>query len=123
MRLTVLNWIKDEATPFVGRAIEFLFRTILFLLPLGVYLFLLQGRSKASSINSISVYTNEESKFQHIFPGFILVSISPNSLNEALLKAKSSFQSWVERNKYLLAFMFMSVIVGIMMLSYIKGGN
>lgn len=123
MKLTVLQWIKDETVPFIGRVIEALFRTVLFFLPLGVYLFLLQSRSKASSINSISVFTNENSKFQHVFPGFILVSISPNSLNEAVLRVRNNFQNWVEHNKYLLAFLFMAVIVGIMMLSYIKGGN
>lgn len=123
MKLTVLQWIKDETVPFVGKCIEFLFRTILFFLPLGVYLFLLQGRSKASSINSISVFTNEGSKFQHIFPGFILVSINPSSFNDAVTRAKASFQAWVNNNKYILAFLFMSTVVMLMALSYIKGGN
>ena len=57
MKLTVLEWIKDGAIPLIGKGIELTFRLILFFLPLGAYMCLLQLRSKASSIRSISAYT------------------------------------------------------------------
>lgn len=122
MKLTVLEWIKEGAIPLIGRGIELGFRLILFILPLGVYMCLLQLRSKASSITSISTYTEDNSRFQHIFPGFILVSINPDSLTSFVKKANSNFQLWVNSNKYTLSFLFMAMIVGLMVLSYIKGG-
>lgn len=121
MQLTVLKWIGEKSVRVLGRVIESIFRTILFLLPLGVYMLLLQRR-KASSITSISVYTNERSQFQHVFPGFILVSVEPESLSKFLTKVHNDFQSWVQRNKYALAFLFMSIIVTLMVLTYIRGG-
>ena len=122
MKLTVLEWIKEGAIPLIGRGIELGFRLILFILPLGVYMCLLQLRSKASSITSISTYTEDNSRFQHIFPGFILVSINPDSLTSFVKKVNSNFQLWVNSNKYTLSFLFMAMIVGLMVLSYIKGG-
>ena len=122
MKLTVLEWIKEGAIPLIGKGIELGFRLILFILPLGVYMCLLQLRSKASSITSISAYTEDNSRFQHIFPGFILVSINPDSLTSFIKKANSNFQLWINNNKYTLSFLFMAMIVGLMVLSYIKGG-
>ena len=122
MQLTVLTWLKDSSIRTLGRTIEFTFRLILCLLPLGVYLLLIQKRSKASSINTISVYTKEYSKWQHVFPGFILVSIEPDALNMFLTNLNNTIQNWINKNKYLLAFLFMLTIVSLMIVSYIKGG-
>lgn len=120
MRLTVLNWFKDELLPFAGRCIEFLFRIILCLLPLGVYLILIQKRKKASKVSSLTTFTTDNSVWQHVFPGFLLVAVEPTILSTYLNKKKTEFQNWVERNKYLLATIFMSIIVGIMLFSYIQ---
>lgn len=123
MELKILKEIGKVAVPFLGRIVEFTFRVILCLLPLGVYMVILQKRVKASSTTSISVYTNETSKFQHVFPGFLLVSVNPDTLNNFLTKVHNNFQSWIQRNKYILAFLFMATIVGLMILSYIRGGS
>ena len=122
MKLTVLTWLKDSSIGFIGRTIELIFRSILCILPLGLYMLLLQNRSKASSINTISIFTKENSKFQHVFPGFILVSVEPDALSNYLTKVHNNIQSWLNNNKYILALLFMSAIVGLMILSYIKGG-
>ena len=122
MNLIVLTWLKDSLVPFIGKGIELLFRTILCLLPLGVYMLMLQKRSKASSISTITVFTKDYSKFQHVFPGFILVAIEPDALNNALTKVHNSVQNWISKNKYILALLLMSAIVGLMLLSYLKGG-
>ena len=122
MKLTVLGWLKEELVPLLGKGTELIFRLILFFLPLGVYMCLLQLRSKASSVTSISAYTKDNSRFQHIFPGFMLVSIDPDSLTNLINKMNSNFQLWVNNNKYTISFLFMAVIVGLMVISYIKGG-
>lgn len=123
MKLTVLGWLRDILIPLIGKFIEIIFRVVLCLLPLGVYMLILQKREKASSTTSISVYTNENSKFQHVFPGFLLVAIEPDSLSVTLTKLHSNFQNWIQKNKYILSLMFMTIIVGLMILSYIKGGH
>ena len=122
MKLTVLKWIGESSIGILGRTIEVLFRIILCFLPLGVYMLLLQKRTKASKISNIMVYTNDRSIWQHVFPGFILVSIEPDGMQKFLLNLNSNFKNWVERNKYLLALLFMSSIVGLMLLMYLKGG-
>lgn len=123
MKLTVLSWFNEAIVRVLGKTVEVIFRLLLCLLPLGVYMLILQKRPKASAVSSISVYTKENSKFQHVFPGFLLVSIDPESLNNFISQKNASIQSWVNQNKYTLALVFMSVIVGLMVLSYIKGGT
>lgn len=122
MNLTVLKWLWEVLVPFFGRVIELIFRTILCLLPLGVYLVLIQKRNKASSVSSISTYTNDRSRWQHIFPGFILISINPDDLSNYIQNKKSAFQMWINTNKYILSFLFMLSIVALMVMSYIRGG-
>lgn len=123
MELTVMRWLRDFLVPLIGKTVELLFRVLLCLLPLGVYMVILQKRVKASSTRTISVYTKENSKFQHVFPGFLLVSIDPDSLSSYLAKAHNNIQNWIQRNKYIIALLFMSAIVGLMILSYIRGGK
>ena len=123
MKLTVLKWLGESSIGFIGRTIELLFRILLCFLPLGVYMLLLQKRSKVSKVSNLAVYTNDRSVWQHVFPGFILVSIEPDELSNFLTKVHNSLQSWVEKNKHILALLFMSTIVALMILSYIKGGK
>ena len=117
MKLTVLTWLRDSSVTLVGRTIELLFRIILFFLPLGVYLLIVQSSEKASKISSINVYTKDESRWQHVFPGFILVSIEPDSFKSAWIRRKANFQSWVASNKYLLEVLFMILIIVLMVVS------
>ena len=95
MKLTVLNWFKDELIPFVGRIIELLFRIILFILPLGLFLLLIQYRGKASKISNISVFTEDNSVWQHIYPGFILVAIDPEITKRKIRRINKSIQDTI----------------------------
>jgi len=115
MKLQVLTWLRDSLIGLIGRTIEIIFRTILFCLPLGVYLLLIQFRSKASKISNISVYTEDYSVWQHVFPGFILVSINPNSIKEWCLKKRLKIQTWVGDNKFLL---FLSLFFIVFVLTF-----
>ena len=117
MKLTVLNWFKDVLLIWIAKLIEITFRIILFLLPLGIYLLLIQGRGKVSKVSSLSTFTNDKSVWQHIFPGFILVAIDSDQFKNAYLKAHGDFQTWVSRHKYTLAFLFMTAIVCLMIMN------
>ena len=115
MKLTVLTWFKDFSIGIIGKLIEFTFRSILCFLPLGIYMLIIQGRTKASAISSISVYTNANSVWQHVFPGFILVAIDPKVLEKRATAIKKSVDEWVNLNKYLLALIFMILVVALML--------
>ena len=116
MRLTILNWFKESLISFLGKSIEILFRVILFILPLGVFLTLIQNRDKASTIRTISVYTTDESKWQHIYPGFILVAVDPNSFKKGINKVRSQVQKWLSDNRYILEFLFAASVVTLLIL-------
>ena len=114
MKLTVIGWVKDTLKVFLGRTIEIMFRMILFLLPLGIYLTVLQFRNKVSSVSNLTVYTKDESVWQHIFPGFILVSIEPQQFKAFISTKKANLQKWIKDNQYLLGLLFMLLIVCLM---------
>ena len=116
MKLTVLSWLRDELVVYLGKLVELFFRLLLLVLPMGLYLLLIQGRSKASSIRTILDSTEDNSRWQHIFPGFILVAIDPNATKSAYNRIKINVQSWINGNKYLLGFMFMTLIVTLMLI-------
>lgn len=114
MNLTVLNWFKDASKALVGKTIEILFRLTLIVLPLGLYLLLIQGRNKASSVRSIPVYTNDESRWQFIFPGFILVAVDPNIFKKSMSKIRADVQRWLLSNRYILEFLFAASVVALL---------
>lgn len=120
MKLEVVQWLADELKPFLGRVIELFFRCILFLLPLGVYLLLIQYRKKASTIRNINVYTQDESTWQHIFPGFILVSISPETFRKQVQEKKRNFQLWISSNKYIFEALALAAIIILLYLGGVK---
>lgn len=116
MKLTVLTWIKDSSISLIGRIIELIFRGLLLLLPLGVYLLLIQSREKASAVSSLSAFTNDDSRWQHVFPGFILITINQQSLKKSVIKSKNNIQNWIAANKYIIAMLFMAAIVWLMVI-------
>ena len=92
MKLEVTKWITDTLAEFFKQLLERLFRIILFCLPLGVYLILIEFRNKVSSISNLSVFTEDNSVWHN------------------------DFQKWVERNKYILSFLLALSIVAFMLL-------
>ena len=114
MKLTVLSWLRDILVIWVARLIELSFRLLLLLTPLGLYLLLIQFRSKASAMSSLSTFTDEKSAWQHIFPGFILVTLNQNGFKTGLSSNYGKFQGWINHNKYTLALLFMILIVCLM---------
>lgn len=116
MKLIVLTWLRDSLIQLMGRVVEILFRLILLVLPMGVYLLLIQARDKASSIRTILDFTEDNSRWQHIFPGFIIVAINPDVTKNAYNKLKREFQMWINENKYALGLLFMTLIVVLMIL-------
>ena len=116
MKIEALIWIKDFLLNVIKQLLELLIRIILFLLPLGIYLTLLQFRQKVSSTSNLSVFTNKNSVWQHIFPGFILVAIDPNFFKNSISFRYTKFQNFIKDNKYTLCFLLGLAIVIFMIL-------
>ena len=116
MKLIVLSWLKDVLIVWVARLIEVTFRLVLLFTPLGLYLLLIQFRSKASAISSLSTFTSDKSAWQHIFPGFVLVTLDQSYFKVLLSTNYGKFQGWINHNKYTLALLFMISIVCLMLL-------
>ena len=112
--LTVSNWFKEYLLVFLSRVIEYSFRLLLFCLPLGIYMLILQLRSKASSVSNISVYTNDKSSWQFVFPNFILVAVNPNELKETFNKKKEELNKFIENNKYFLIILFLGFLMAVL---------
>ena len=79
---------------------------------------LIQYRGKASKISNISVYTTNESVWQHVYPGFALIAINPESNKRNIQKIKRNIQNTIQDNKYLIEVLFMLTVV---ILLYMKG--
>ena len=95
------NW-KNNRNHIQNNIILFTFRS----LPLFIQL-----RSKASKISNISVYTDEKSCWQHIFPGFILVAVDENMLKNKYNEIKKNFQTWIFNNRFILSFLAIFLII------------
>ena len=117
MKLTVLTWLRDSSINLLGRTIELIFRALLVLLPLGMYLLLIQSREKASVVSSLTAFTTDDSRWQHIFPGFILVTVDHQSLKKGAAKAKLKLQMWISSNKYIIGMIFMIIMVALMLIN------
>ena len=123
MDLVIVKELGKKLLVLLGKTIEFIFRCILCALPLGVYMLILQSRKKASSARVIAGYINDDSKWQYVFPGFMLISADSTSLTKFVTKVHKGVQNWIQENKYILALVFMCIVVGLMTLSYMRGGN
>ena len=116
MKPIILTWIKEfiiSAFKLIG---EFMARVIWLMLPLGVFMLLIQMRSKASGIRSISAFTDDNSEFQAIFPGYYLVSVNPNEMKEYMVRAEGNFQRWLQDNKCILCFSLAVCVVLLMLI-------
>lgn len=120
MKLVVLEWLWKWFLERIAKVIEISFRLLLLLLPLGVFLLLIQSRSKVSSTSNLSVYTKENSVWQHVFPGFMLVSADKDGLRNYIATINNNFQLFIQKNKYTLSFLAAASLVGLMLLMYIK---
>ena len=115
MKLEVTKWIIDFLTELFKQFLERFFRIVLFCLPLGVYLMLIEFRSKVSSMSNISIFTKDNSVWQHVFPGFILVAIDPMLFKNEINKKCIDFQRWIEKYKYILSVIFALFIIVFML--------
>ena len=121
MKLTTITWVKDALLLFIARLIEVAFRVMLFILPLGVFLLVLQNRNKVSSVSSLSAFTNDNSVWQHVFPGFILISIDQKQFRNNLLKVRERVQGWIKENRGLIDILFMFLVVLVLVILEIRG--
>jgi len=74
--------------------LELVLKGIYMLLPIGLYIALLQFRDKVSKASAIHTFTKDVSTFQFIHKNFILVCIDPSTVrirNKNILKSIDKF--------------------------------
>lgn len=84
---------------------EGLLRLLILLLPLGLFMLLVQLRTKAPSGVALPAYiNNSKSEWQFVYAGTILVMLEPNALRDKFNSYVSAFNRFVTKYKFLLIF-------------------
>jgi hypothetical protein len=60
--------------------LEIILKALYMLIPVGVFMALIQFREQISKANAIGTFTSDDSTFQLIHPNFILVCVNPKKL-------------------------------------------
>ena len=74
--------------------LELILKGIYMLLPIGLYMALLQFRDKVSKVSAIHTFTRDDSTFQFIHKNFMLVCVDPSTVrirNKNILKSVDKF--------------------------------
>lgn len=79
--------------------LEVILKIIYFLIPVGVYMALLQFREKASKVSAIGTFTEDDSTWQYIHRNFILVCINPKSIRKDIKGNVKRIDKWFDKYK------------------------
>ena len=94
---------------------QFLINSFLFLLPLGVYITLLQFTKRMISVTAISAYI-KEGEFMFIYPNTALVTTKPNLYKNNIKRVISAVDNFVAKNYRLLNLLFGIIVLFILAL-------
>lgn len=72
-------------------ALELVARTIWLLLPLGIHVFFLQMRKNVDRLPAMSTYFDENSTWQMVYDGVVLVNTNPNAVYKRFADVKNWF--------------------------------
>lgn len=85
------------------------FLTIFYLLlPLGLFLLIMQLRDKNNKVSAIRTFTEDDGEFQFIFPDYILVANYPNALKNGWTRKVRALNKFLDKWKWL-------IIVGVLL--------
>ena len=95
---------------------EGLLRLFVLLLPLGLFMLLIQLRTKAPSGAALPAYVNNaKSEWQFVYAGTILVMLEPNSLRDKFNNYVSSLNRFVSKYKFLLIFWALALLTALVL--------
>jgi len=75
MEPILLKNLCDLSKYFLSQFLELVLRTIRFIIPLGVYNYLLQMDKKPLSTTALGVYLTPKSTYMFVAPGVVLIAI------------------------------------------------
>lgn len=82
---------------------EGLLRLLILLLPIGLFMLLIQLRTKAPSGSALPIYVNNgKSEWQFVYSGTILVMMEPNALRDKFNAMISTVNRFLNKYKFLL---------------------
>jgi hypothetical protein len=76
MKTTLLKNFCDLSLYTLGQVLEVTFRVIRFLMPVGVYNYFLQMKTKPTPVTALSTYLTPKSTFMFVAPDTILVAVN-----------------------------------------------
>lgn len=89
-------------------ALELVARTIWLLLPLGIHVFFLQMRRNVDRLPAMSTYFKEDSTWQMVYDGVVLVNTNPG----AVYNKFTNFKNWFIITRWYWLVLAVFVVVG-----------
>jgi hypothetical protein len=78
----------------LGQFLEIVLRTARFMMPLGLYTYLLQMKDKPTSTTAIDTYLTPKSTFMFVAPGVVIVMIHGDDLKNFFRKCQKDWNNF-----------------------------
>lgn len=102
MKYTALrNTVRIISMLILG-TLNLILSMVYLLLPVGIYMMLLQFREKVSKVSALSTFTEDDSTWQFIHPNFILVCKDPKEHKVAFKKFIKAVNNFYNNYKSLI---------------------
>lgn len=101
-----LNLIISTLLNILNYVLAFLYMC----LPLWFFMVIMQLRDKNNKATAISTFVKDNSEFQYIFPGYILVAVDPTSLRKWHKNFMRIVYDYLNTNKWLLIISLLIII-------------
>ena len=96
--------------------------TLFFLMPVGVYILILQFAKKMNAISALEAFVDrEKGEWMYIYPNTILVSADANLYKTQLNKLNRNVNKFIEKNRYTLFAIFCILLICLMVSMVILG--
>lgn len=107
---------------FIIQVLKVAVNMLFFLLPVGVYVLIMQFTRKMSAMSSIETYVDpSKGEWMFIYPNTILVTTDANLYKKNINKAIKNLNKFIETNKNVLASLFAISVLFILILLVIRG--
>lgn len=103
------------------QVLKIIVNILFFLLPVGIYVLIMQFTRKMSAMSSIETYVDpSKGEWMFIYPNTILVTTDANLYKKNINKVVKSLNKFLETNKNILALLFAISVLLILILLVIR---
>ena len=109
---------------FIIQVLKVAVNMLFFLLPVGVYVLIMQFTRKMSAMSSIETYVDpSKGEWMFIYPNTILVTTDANLYKKNIKKFNKELNKFIENNKNVLALLFDIIVLFILVFIAVRGFN